>query len=242
MTETVLAVMAHPDDSEFFCGGTLALWAERGRAVYVLVLTDGGKGSDDPHMTSRRLVAIRRDEQMAAAAISGYRDVAFLEYEDGDLVPDLQVRRDIVHHIRRIRPEVVICSDPTARLTRGGSINHPDHLAAGQAALDVLKAAAGNRLYYPEMTEQGLSPHKVREVLLAVPLQPNLEIDITSVLDKKIAALRAHSSQIPDPDGLERRIREVDVEQLPDGSHRWVERFHRIVLNKPPARTPGTGT
>jgi LmbE family N-acetylglucosaminyl deacetylase len=227
----VLAVMAHPDDPEFFAGGTLASWAARGAEVYVLILTDGSKGSDDPAMTPDALAAIRQQEQRAACAAEGVEDVFFLGYTDGALVPTSpQVQRDVVRVIRQLRPDAILTLDPSLVFTDDGRITHSDHRAAGQIAVDVAKIAAGNRFYFPELLAQGLEPHQVREIYITSPTsQPNFEVDITDCLDKKIAALGAHRSQIKDMDRLEKRFRSASI-RAADGTERWVEKLRRFVL------------
>lgn len=227
----VLAIMAHPDDPEFFAGGTLAAWASCGAEVYVLILTDGSKGSDDPAMTPDALVAIRQQEQRAASAAEGVKDVFFLGYVDGELVSTSpQIQRDVVRVIRQLRPDAVLTLDPSLVFTDDGRITHSDHRAAGQIAVDVAKIAAGNRFYFPELLAEGLEPHQVREVYIASPTaQPNYEVDITDCLEKKIAALKAHRSQIKDMDRLENRYRSASI-RAADGTERWVEKLRRFVL------------
>ncbi len=226
----VLAIMAHPDDPEFFAGGTLAAWASRGAEVYVLILTDGSKGSDDPTMTPQALAAIRQQEQLAASAAEGVKDVFFLGYTDGELVATSQsVQRDVVRVIRRLRPDAILTLDPSIIFTDDGRITHSDHRAAGQIAVDVAKIAAGNRFYFPELLTEGLEPHQVREIYIASPTQANFDVDITDCLDKKIQALKAHRSQIKDMDRLEKRFRSASI-RAADGSERWVERLRRFIL------------
>ncbi len=226
----VLAIVAHPDDPEFFAGGTLAAWAGQGADVYVLILTDGSKGSDDPGMTPAALVAIRQHEQRAASAVEGVKDVFFLGYVDGELLPTSpQVQRDVVRVIRRLRPDAILTTDPSVIFTDDGRITHSDHRAAGQIAVDVAKIAAGNRFYFPELLVEGLEPHQVSEVYLTSPTQPNCEVDITDSIDKKIAALKCHRSQIKDMDRLEKRFRSASV-RAADGTERWIEKLRRFVL------------
>jgi LmbE family N-acetylglucosaminyl deacetylase len=226
----VLAIVAHPDDPEFFAGGTLAAWAARGAEVYVLILTDGSKGSDNPEMTPAALAAIREQEQRAASAVEGVKDVLFLGYVDGELVPTSpQVQCDVVRVIRRLRPDAIITTDPSVIFTDDGRITHSDHRAAGQIAVDLAKIAAGNRFYFPELLAEGLEPHQVSEVYITSPTQPNFEVDITDCLDKKIAALKCHRSQIKDMDRLEKRFRSASI-RAADGTERWVEKLRRFVL------------
>src|SRR4051794_1646402 len=203
----IAVIMAHPDDAEFSCAGTIARWADEGNEVVYVLLTSGDKGSDDPEMTPEKLVATREAEQREAAHILGAQDVTFLKYPDGYLEPNLELRRDIVRQIRRLKPDVVICQDPTVRWFASEYINHPDHRAAGEATLAAIFPAARDRLTFPELLDEGLAPHRVREVYLAGAQTPDVTIDITNFIDLKIESLRAHTSQVGDFD-FEPMVRE----------------------------------
>src|SRR5919108_2539900 len=133
----ILVVLAHPDDPEFFCGATLALWARAGHRITYQLLTCGDKGFNDstpPDMTPDALCAIRQEEQVAAAKVIGVDEVHFMDCADGYLIPDLNLRRDIVRAIRKFKPDVVVTCDPQTLFSAFG-INHPDHRAAGQATM-----------------------------------------------------------------------------------------------------------
>lgn len=207
----VLVIFAHPDDAEFAVGGTVALWARKGWEVFYLVLTDGSKGTSEPNLTPRQLAAIRREEQLAAAKILGVADVTFLNYEDGALIADLALRKDIVRAIRSYRPDVVVCPDPTRRFAGRHYINHPDHIAAGEAALAAIYPSSRDRLSFPELLVEGLQPHKVAEVYLSNPQEPDTWIDVGETIDLKIAALRQHRSQVGEDveEWVKRRAREA---------------------------------
>lgn len=228
-----MVIVAHPDDPEFFCGGTIAQWVREGVEVTYLICTHGDKGSDDPNMTAERLATIREAEQRAAARVLGVHRVVFLDYKDGELEPSLKLRGDIVREVRRYRPEVVITNDPTARLRRGFP-NHADHRVIGDVTLDALFPAAGLHLYYPEHLAEGLQPHRVDEVYLTVTNEPDVWVDTTDVIDLRIAALRCHVTQVKDPVGLEQRIRAgTDPRQTgSDGPPRYAEGFRRIVMRR----------
>jgi len=206
--ERVLVVLAHPDDPEFFCGATLAKWARAGKEIHYLLLTCGDKGSDDPAMTPDKLCAIRHEEQLAAARVLGVKDVRFLGYSDGELFNTLDVRREIVREIRRLRPHILVTCDPTSWIRMNIAINHPDHRAAGACTLDAVFPAAGNRMYFPELLADGLEPFMPKEVWLSVTNEPNIWIDVTGTVDLKVAAIRAHKSQVKQPAEIEKRIRE----------------------------------
>jgi LmbE family N-acetylglucosaminyl deacetylase len=193
-----LVVMAHPDDGEFIAGGTIARWAREGWEVYYCVVTDGNCGSSDPEMTSEKLIALRHEEHKAAARMLGAKEALFLHYVDSMLEPTLQVRKDIARLIRQVRPERMICQDPTMFWGGQGYINHPDHRAAGEATLAAIMPAAGTRLIFPDLLKEGLEPHDVGELYLASSRNADRWVDISETLEVKIEALRQHKSQIKD--------------------------------------------
>ena len=230
--ERVLVVLAHPDDPEFYCGGTVARWGAEGREVCYCLLTRGDKGADESDADPERMARLREAEQRAAAGVLGVREVIFLNHPDGYLVPDLQLRKEVAGVIRRLQPAIVVTCDPTNFFPSSTYINHPDHRAAGQATLDAVFPAAGSGMFFPELErDQGLKPHKVRQVYVAGAVYPNTAVDVTAYVDRKIAALREHKSQIREPEGLEERIRQwlLDPNSPPDAP-RYVERFQRIDL------------
>lgn len=229
--ERVLVVMAHPDDPEFSCGGTIARWVREGKYVGYLILTSGDKGSDDPDMTPERLRKIREAEQRAAAAILGVQEVHFLRYPDGALFPTQELRRDIVYHIRRFRPDIVVCQDPTAYYFGDYYINHPDHRAAGEATLAAVFPLARDRLNFPEHEAMGLKPHKVRQVYITTTPNPTTWVDITDVLELKLQAILQHKSQIKDPEALIERWRERLRFEDEEGRVRYREGFRVVNLS-----------
>jgi LmbE family N-acetylglucosaminyl deacetylase len=189
-----LAVVAHPDDVEFNMGGTVARWIDDGWRVVYVIVTRGDKGSTDPSMTAEQLADIREEEQRIAAAYLGALGVEFLGYEDGALEPSLAVRRDIARQIRRYKPERMIVTDPH-ELYSERYIQHPDHIAAAQAALAATYPAR-DRMTMPELLAEGHEPHGVSEVYIQTSRDPNLFVDITPAMDRKKQALRLHASQI----------------------------------------------
>lgn len=227
--QRVLVILAHPDDPEFFCGGTVGRWAQEGKEIIYVLATRGERGSDDPHMPPERLARIREEEQRAAARVLGVRQVIFLDYPDGSLRPSRELRRDFTRQIRQWRPDIVITCDPTVRY-RTAYLNHPDHRAAGDAALDAVFPDARNPLQFPELLQEGLQPHKVKEVYISGAAEPDTEVDITESLPLKMAALRQHRSQIGDPVALEARLKEWHRAESEEGTVRYVERFRHIVL------------
>ena len=161
-----MVIVAHADDAEYGCAGTVAKWCREGMEVVYVICTDGSKGSSDPEMSPDRLAEIRRNEQLAAGKALGLKEVVFLRYEDSMLQPGLDLRKDIVRQIRRHKPDILICPSPVRNLTGKGYIGHPDHLAVGEATMAAVFPASRDRMTFPELLEEGLEPHKVREVLV----------------------------------------------------------------------------
>jgi LmbE family N-acetylglucosaminyl deacetylase len=198
----VLIVMAHPDDGEFGCGATVAKWAAEGRDVYYCLVTDGQVGdAGDETITSEELARVRQEEARAAARALGVRnDVIFLHYMDSRLEPTLELRRDIARVIRQVKPDVVICQDPTVRWSGQGYINHPDHRAAGEATLAAIMPVASTRLAFPELAAEGLKAHNVREIYISSSQNADRWVDVEGYIEQKVAGLRAHKSQLRDWD------------------------------------------
>jgi len=203
-----MVVVAHPDDAEWGCSGTVAGWCRKGWEVVHVICTDGSKGSSDASVTSDELVETRRAEQLEAARILGLKHVEFLNHADSLLTPSLELRKDIARAIRRHRPDILVCANPNRDLAGSGYIGHPDHQAAAEAALSAVFPTARDRLTYPDLIEEGLLPHKVREVWVMLgPERGNHFVELSEEdLDAAVRALEAHRSQVP-PDAGE-RVRE----------------------------------
>ena len=193
---SVLVVMAHPDDAEFGCGGTIASWAAAGKDINYVLCTSGDKGSSDPSISPYKLAQMRRTEQINAAHALGAHEVVFLSHEDGTLRNTIELRRDIVREIRRFRPDAVICQDPTMRWGGNRYLNHPDHRAAGDACLDAVYPSARDPHVFPELLIENLLPHKVREVFMSTSQNVDVWVDITDCFDRKLEGLRQHTSQV----------------------------------------------
>ena len=214
-----MALFAHPDDPEFFAGGLLAKMGHEGKRLIYVLATSGDKGSDDREMTSERLIETREAEQRNAAMVAGAKaeDVIFLRIPDGTLIPDLALRRTLTRVIRQQKPDVVITNDPMMRWSRNGGVNHPDHVAIGHAALDAIYPTARDHMNFVELwRDEGLDTHKVRYIYLAGSQDPNVKVDITSVLDTKIDAIKQHQSQVRDPAAMDKRLREGRDADYPD--------------------------
>jgi LmbE family N-acetylglucosaminyl deacetylase len=204
----LMVIFAHPDDAEFSVAGTVAKWAAKGTEVTYLLCTSGDRGTSDPDMTPERLAELRQGEQLEAAEVLGVKTVLFLPYTDGMLQATLDLRRDITREIRRFKPDAVICPDPTVRYRGDGYLNHPDHRAAGDAALDAIFPTARDRLAFPELLVDHLEPHAVKYVYISGAAEPNTWVDISETIDLKLEALRKHVSQVGKwaPEQLAERI------------------------------------
>lgn len=196
--------MAHPDDAEFLVGGTVAKWTSEGHRVTYVLITNGDKGTDDPEMTPEKLVPIREAEQRNACAILGVQDVIFMRYPDNSLNGrDRELQRDLTRIMRQIKPDVVLCQDPSLFWRESDYINHPDHRNAGEAVVAAAFPSAGSRYSFPELLAEGLEPVKIKEVWVMGPLVGDTWVDISETMPRKIEALRAHVSQLGDWDPTE---------------------------------------
>jgi LmbE family N-acetylglucosaminyl deacetylase len=230
--QKILVVLAHPDDPEFFCGATTARWVRAGHHVSYCVLTCGDKGTKDLTIGQDELCSIRQMEQRSAAKILGVEDVRFLNYPDGYLTSDINLRRDITRVIRTVRPDVLVTCDPQTLFTANGGLNHPDHRAAGQATLDAVFPAARDHLNFIELwKDEKLEPHIVREVWVCGTLQPDITLDVTETWEIKIQALFEHKSQIGEPEKLAERMRNRrTADSTPENPH-YEEKFRRLILS-----------
>ncbi|MDD5467581.1 MAG: PIG-L family deacetylase [Anaerolineales bacterium] len=228
----ILVILAHPDDPEFFCGGTLARWAAAGHQIAYCLLTCGDKGTQDRSLGSEALCALRQKEQRAAAAVLGVQRVRFLNHPDGYLEPTLQLRKEVTRLIRQEKPDVLVTCDPTTLYVGGDRLNHPDHRAAGQVVLDAVFPAARDYLYFPELlNEEHLEPHAVREVWVSGTQAPDVVMDVTDTWQVKLRALYEHGSQIGDRQAFTERMM---ARHTPDSTlekPRFEEKFRRIVFN-----------
>lgn len=224
-------IYAHPDDIEFSGAGTAAFWAQHGTEICYVLITDGNVGTDDMEMTQAELGELRREEQREACRITGVQQVVFLGYPDGRLVPTLTLRRDLTREIRKFRPNVVVCGDPSVYFS-GTRINHPDHRAAATAAIDAIYPSADSPLLFPELAAEGLASHKINYVYVTNWEQANTYIDISSTIDTKIAALKAHDSQLGGWAELEQRIREWAANTGQKVGFEYAEAFRKITLRE----------
>ena len=197
----ILVVAAHPDDVDFGLAGTVATWTDAGIEVVYCIVTNGDAGGSDPSVSRADMAVLRQAEQIAAAKCVGVCDVRFLGYPDGRVEATLDLRRDIARVIRQVRPDRVACQSPERNYARIPA-SHPDHRAAGSAALDAVYPDARNPFAFPELAEEGLAAWIVPEVWISASPQPTHFVDITDTFDRKVAALRAHESQTAHMDNL----------------------------------------
>ncbi len=206
--ERALVVTAHPDDVDFGAAGTIATWTDAGVTVTYCVCTDGQAGGFDRGLPREQIPEIRRAEQRAAAKAVGVDDVRFLGHVDGELLVDQSLVRDLVRVIRQVRPQRLLTQSPERWWDRIGA-SHPDHLAAGEAAVRALYPFARNPFAFPELlAEEGLEDWVVSELWLMAAPGPNHAVDVTEQFDRKIAAILAHESQHPDVDRVGPMVRE----------------------------------
>jgi len=202
----ILVVSAHPDDVDFGAAGTVAAWTDAGKEVAYCIVTDGDAGGFDHEVPRWEIPAIRRAEQTAAAKTVGVSDLTFLGHPDGRLQATIELRRDLVRVVRRFRPHRLVCQSPERTWSRLFA-SHPDHLAAGEAAVCAVYPDARNPFAHLELRDEGLEAWTVAELWVMAGPEANRWVDITGTLDRKVSALLCHESQISDPAGLEERIR-----------------------------------
>jgi len=226
----ILCISAHPDDNEFVIGGSVARWTREGRDVAFCLVTTGGAGVNEHTPSSEGLIPIREKEQRAAARILGVTELMLLGYVDGTLVPTLGMRRDLTRVIRRWRPDVVVCSDPTVRWYGNEYLNHPDHRAVADVALDAVFPSSETSAIFPELLAEGLPPHKVKQVLISGSLEPDVFVDIARTLAVKCRALKAHRSQVGKGEWVDQLLEAWALRDGRRGGLRHAEAFKRMVL------------
>lgn len=226
--QTILVVLAHPDDPEFFCGASIARWVQMGHTVHYCLLTRGDKGVRDKAVDPVELARTRELEQRAAADTLGVKDVVFLDFVDGYVVADLAARKAVTAAIRRFKPDIVVGCDPTF-IFGENNINHPDHRAAGQIVVDAIFPAVGNAMYFKELLDEGLDPVSVKEVWLSVTGSPNTTVDVTAFWEQKIQALHCHVTQIADMNQLDERMRGRRTPDSTAEMPRYEEKFRRFI-------------
>lgn len=227
----VLIVTAHPDDLDFGCAGTIAQWVKEGIEVSYVICTNGDQGGEDPAVPREEMPKIRQKEQRDAGAVLGVKNITFLNYRDGWLVPTIELRKEIVRQIRIHKPDRMVIQSPERNWDRLFS-SHPDHMAAGEAAIQAVYPDARNQFAFEDLLkDEGLEPHRVREVWVMAARDPNHHVDITETIDLKIQALHAHVSQTAHNPKMEEMIRswaERSAESVGLGAGKCAEIF-RVV-------------
>lgn len=226
----VLVITAHPDDSEFGAGGTVARLVREGRQVSYCIVTNGNKGSSDRTMTPERLAGIRQEEQRNAARVLGVDTVDFLGFPDCEVENTRESRMAVTAAIRRHRPDLLIIQNPNRTKNLGAS--HRDHRITAGIALDCVYPLARDHMAFPELMAQGLEPHKVKEVWMMWWESPEVLVDITDTIDDKIKALACHASQLSDMAAVEKRVRDRAAQIGKARAYAFAEGFDRIAIDR----------
>lgn len=223
----IMVVIAHPDDAEFGAAGSVARWTADGKAVVYVLCTSGEKGTSDRTITNDELARIRQQEQRQAAQLLGVKEVVFLGMADQQLEETPEFREEIVRLVRRFRPKIVISSDPYRRY-----LWHRDHRIVGQVVMDALFPYARDHMAYPQMLDEGLEPHKVKEVLFFGAEETNYHIDISATFSQKVSALQCHASQVKELNigNLEQWLQKRCQRMAEGTSFTLAEAFHRVKL------------
>jgi len=203
----VLVVMAHPDDCDFGAGGTIAQWSAKGIQVSYCIITNGDQGGEESGIPLEQMAQVRQKEQRDAGAALGVSDITYLNYRDGWLMPSIELRKEIVKAIRIAKPDRMLVQSPERNWERIFA-SHPDHLAAGETAIQAVYPDARNPYAFTDLKEAGFEPWRVREVWMTGSPTPNHFVDITDTFSKKMAALHAHVSQTAHNKELEKMVRE----------------------------------
>ena len=222
----MMVVTPHPDDAEFGVAGTVARLAREGKNIIYVVCTNGDKGTSDRNMNPEELVKIREQEQLTAAKLLGVSEVIFLRFPDQGLEDTHEFRKALVRVIRQYQPEIVVTTDPYRRY-----LWHRDHRIASQVTMDAVFPYSRDHLSSPELLEEGLEPHKVREMWFWGANEPNYRSDITDTFDIKLEALGCHKSQVKDiPPEMKERLRQW-AEAMAEGENfKLAEAFHRVEM------------
>lgn len=225
--ERAMVIFAHPDDAEIGAGATAALWASKGCEVTFVQCTTGSSGSNDLEMTSERIVEIRAEEQRAAADVIGVKDIVVLDHPDGELEADRQFLGEVVHAIRKYRPEVVFAHDQH----RVNGFQHRDHRNVGITVQDAVYPYARDHLHFPEQLVDGIEPYKVKHLLFWGTDNPDVIVDVTDSVDIKINALAEHASQVPGlsfGSDMDKRIRQRHSDAAAGYGFKYGESFRRL--------------
>ena len=222
--DRIMLIMAHPDDAEMGCGGTIAKWRKEGHEVRYVVCTNGDKGTKDRELSPHRLAEIREDEQRKSAKVLGVKSVTFLRHRDGELEVNLAFRSELALLIRQYKPHIIVTHDPWRPY-----LLHPDHRAVGFTTADAV-VAARDHLFLPAQTYAGFDAHSPREIYFTFPENPDLFIDITETLDKKLEAIGQHKSQIKNEPKWKEKLTGLAIEFGKKANLQYAEIFKKVVL------------
>ena len=231
MTEQahLLVTTPHPDDAETRFAGSVAKWTREGKNVVYVVISNGDKGTNDPAISPAELAAIREQEQLAAAEILGVKEVIFLKYPDQGLENTPDLRRDIVRQIRIFKPDIVVTVDPHGRY-----MDHRDHRIVGYATVEAVFPAAGSSYAFPELLNEGLKPHRVREMLFSGRMQHNYFENVSDTIDIKVSAIKCHRSQVGDRPDFGDMLKNAARMNARDQDFEYAEGFHRETIKWEP--------
>lgn len=233
--KTVMVVGAHPDDNDFTAGGTAAKAAKLGNRVIYVVATKGNRGSNDPEMTPDALWETRKKEQEEACKLLGVEKIEFLGHNDGELVADITLKEQITRMIRKYKPDIIFTMDPSKFYFKERNfVNHTDHRAVGEATMDAVYPLARDRLSFPHHEKENLQPHTVKELCFVTmnPDDANSFMNVTDTMNLKISALKKHTSQIPNTDEMEKRVREWSAKIGEKAQCQNAEGFVRIKFDR----------
>ena len=221
----LMVISPHPDDCEFGVSGTVARLAKEGKQVVYVICTNGNKGTSDRSLTPEKLAKIREKEQLAAAKVLGVKHTVFLKYPDQELEDCHEFRRDLVREIRRYKPFAVATADPYRKYGW-----HRDHRITGIVAADAVFPYSRDHLSYPELLEEGLETHKVREMWFWGSEDPNYRLDVTDTFETKLAALACHKSQFEVSDEMRARMKDFARMNAKGEKFELAEAFHRVEM------------
>ena len=227
-----MVVFAHPDDADWGCSGTVAKWCRLGWEVVYVMCTDGSKGTEDRSLTATQLSQIRKQEQTDAGRVLGLKSIEFLDFPDGYLEPTITLRREIVRVIRKHRPHILITTNPTRDLSHSNYIGHPDHFAAGEAALSAVFPSARDHLWDESLLAQGLDSWKVHEVWVMMFGEGSSHWNALEEEDveKAIGAIKSHASQLDEPENVDKWMRRWRAENGKNIDAPFAEGFKRFQL------------
>ncbi len=230
MSKRVLVVEAHPDDVEWYAGGTIAQLAREGAEITLVICTEGERGSYDPDANPIALAAARKQEQQDAADLLGVKQVIYLGYPDGGLEATMELRKQLAILYRKFQPELLLTFDPWKRYEL-----HPDHLAAGHAAVEA-RLAAKMPLYYSHARAEGMREWAIPELWLFNTDVPNHWVDVSKTFERRLRVLRLHASQnVYGEDSVQYLTEQVRAAGEKVGCQ-YAEEFHRIVIEGAIAR------